>query len=105
MTGEIYELLAVFFSSAGVLGTAVSAVLAHMLRRAKKDADQKRKERIALELYRLEGEELLSALVLALVRAGDAQDPSLETAAKAYEQHWEKRKHFCNEFITKHTAV
>ena len=104
MRGELYELLAVFFSSAGVLGTTVSAVLVWMLRRAKKDAEEKRRERIALELYRLEGEELLSALVLALVRAGNTADPDLETAAKAYEQHWEKRKHFCNEFITNHTA-
>ncbi len=105
MTAQLYELLAVIFSSAGVLGTVLSAVLAWMLRRAKKDAEQKRKERIAMELFRLEGEELLSALVLALVQGGRENDPALETAAKAYEEHWEKRKHFCNELLSNHAFL
>lgn len=95
--------MAVFCSSAGVLGTAVSAVLAWMLRRAKKDAEEKRKERISMEMFRLEGEELLSALVLTLVRANGGNDPAIEGAARAYEQHLEKRKHFRNQFITNHT--
>lgn len=103
MTAELYELLAVFCSSAGILGTAVSAVLAWMLRRAKKDAEEKRAERIAMELFRLEGEELLSALVLTLVRVNGGNDPAVEGAAKAYEQHLEKRKHFRNQLISNHT--
>ena len=67
---EAYELLAVFLSSTGVLGAAVSAVLAGMLRRAKKDAEAKRSERIALELQRLEGEERLSEVVFGMVVQG-----------------------------------
>ena len=71
MTAEFYELLAVVCSSAGILGTVVSAVLVWMLTKAKKDAEEKRKERIAMELFRLEGEELLSTLVLASPWAAD----------------------------------
>ena len=105
MTAEFYELLAVVCSSAGILGTVVSAVLVWMLTKAKKDAEEKRKERIAMELFRLEGEELLSTLVLALVQGGRENDPALETAAKAYEEHWEKRKHFCNELLSNHAFL
>ena len=102
MTAEFYELLAVVCSSAGILGTVVSAVLVWMLTKAKKDAEEKRKERIAMELFRLEGEELLSTLVLALVRACGQCDPTTETAAKAYEAHLEKRKHFRNQLLSTH---
>ncbi len=105
MTADFYELLAVFCSSAGILGTAVSAVLVWMLGRAKKDAEQKRKERISMELYRIEGEELLSVLVLALVRSCGEGDPATEAAAKAYEEHLEKRKHFRNQLLSSHTFL
>lgn len=102
--GDVYELLAVFLSSTGVLGAMVSAVLACMLRRAKKDADAKRAERIALELQRLEGEERLSEVVLALAHVCTAKDSTLENALRAYSRYLEESRAFRNGIISNHTV-
>lgn len=101
---EVYELLAVFFTSTGVLGAAVSAVLACMLRRARKDAEAKRSERIAMELQRLEGEERLSEVVLALAHLCTSKDPTLETALRAYSRYLEESRAFRNGIISSHTV-
>lgn len=102
--GDVYELLAVFASSTGAVGTAVGAVLACMLRRARKDAEQKRKERISMELSRLEGEECLSEVVLALVHVCGKDDPQLKDALRAYSKHLEHRRQFRNEIISSYTV-
>lgn len=101
---EVYELLALFLSSTGVLGAAVSAVLAGMLRRAKKDAEAKRAERIALELQRLEGEERLSEVVLALAHVCGSHDPMLENALRAYSRYLEESRAFRNGIISSHAV-
>lgn len=102
--GDLYELLAVFVSSTGAIGAAVSAVLAFMLRRARKDAEQKRKERISIELSRLEGEECLSEVVLALVHVCGKDDPELKDALHTYSKYLEHRRTFRNEIISSYTV-
>ncbi len=97
-------MLAVFLSSTGILGAAVSAVLAWMLRRAKKDAEAKRAERIALELQRLEGEERLSEVVLALAHVCTSRDPLLENALRAYSKYLEESRAFRNGIVSNHTV-
>ena len=99
-----YELLAVFVSSTGVVGAAFSAVLACMLRRARKDAEQKRKERISMELSRLEGEECLSGVVMALVHVCGKDDPELKQALRAYSAYLDRRRTFRNEIISSYTV-
>ena len=101
---EVYELLAVFLTSTGVLGVAVSAVLAYMLRSAKKDAEAKRAERIAMELQRLEGEERLSEVVLALAHICTAKDTAVENALRAYGKYLEQSRAFRNGIISSHTV-
>lgn len=102
---ELYELLAVFLSSTGVLGASLSAVLAVMLRRAKRDAERKRAERVSMELQRLEGEELLSGVVLALIRVcgGTSGEPELEAAMQAYSRYLDARRKLRNEIVSSHT--
>lgn len=103
---SVYELLAVFLSSTGVLGIGVSAVLAYLLRRAKKDAEQKHAERIQLELQRLEGEELLSAVVSALaerVLAKNAgEDEQLEQALRAYAEYLTRTRRSRDEMLSRY---
>lgn len=100
---SVYELLAVFLSSTGVLGLGVSGVLAYLLRRAKKDAEEKHAERIKLELQRLEGEELLSAVVLALAkRAGE--DEKLESALHAYGDYLKRTRRARDEMLSRYTV-
>ena len=98
-----YGLLAAFLSSTGVLGIGVSAVLAYLLRRAKKDAEEKHAERIKLELQRLEGEELLSAVVLALAkRAGE--DEKLNQALQAYGDYLKRTRRSRDEMLSRYTV-
>lgn len=98
-----YELLAVFLSSTGLFGLGFSAVLAYLLRRAKSDAEQKHAERIKLELQRLEGEELLSAVVLALAnRVGT--DEALEQALHAYAEHLQNTRRSRDEMLSRYTV-
>lgn len=98
---SVYELLAVFLSSTGVLGIGVSAVLAYLLRRAKKDAEQKHAERIQLELQRLEGEELLSAVVLALAKKA-GEDERLEQALHAYAEYLTRTRRSRDEMLSRY---
>ncbi len=104
---EIYEVLAIFLSSTGALGAALSALLAVMLRRARQDAEKKRSERISLELQRMEGEERLSEVVLALVRVcgpAGATDPELTAALQSYSQYLEARKTLRNQILSNYTV-
>lgn len=98
-----YELLAVILSSTGVLGLGLSAVLAYLLRRAKNDAEQKHAERIKLELQRLEGEELLSAIVLLLAKKA-GEDEKLEQALHAYADHLTRTRHSRDEMLSRYTV-
>ena len=98
-----YELLAVILSSTGVLGLGLSAVLAYLLRRAKQDAEQKHAERIKLELQRLEGEELLSAVVMVLAkRAGE--DEKLRQALQAYGDYLKRTRRSRDEMLSRYTV-
>ena len=100
---SVYELLAVFLSSTGVLGIGVSAVLAYLLRRAKNDAEQKHAERIKLELQRLEGEELLSAVVLALAKHV-GEDEKLDQALHAYGEYLKRTRRSRDEMLSRYTV-
>ena len=42
-----------------------------------------------------------AALLYLYINGGN--DPAVEGAAKAYEQHLEKRKHFRNQLLSNHT--
>lgn len=98
-----YELLAVVLSSTGVLGLGVSGVLAYLLRRAKQDAEQKHAERIKLELQRLEGEELLSAIVLLLAKKA-GEDEKLEQALRAYAEYLTRTRRSRDEMLSRYTV-
>ncbi|MCH5183843.1 MAG: hypothetical protein J1E00_06680 [Oscillospiraceae bacterium] len=98
-----YGLLAVFLSSTGVLGLGLSAVLAYLLRRAKQDAEQKHAERIKLELQRLEGEELLSAIVLLLAKKA-GEDEKLGQAMQAYGEYLKRTRRSRDEMLSQYTV-
>ncbi|MBQ0092962.1 MAG: hypothetical protein KBS45_06530 [Clostridiales bacterium] len=98
------ELLVMLLSSSGVLGAGLTAVLGVMLKKARRDAEQKRAERIAVELQRLEGEERLSAVVLALVRAKGENTDELQDALDDYEQYLEKRRELRDKIIGNYTV-
>lgn len=100
---SVYELFAVFLSSTGVLGIGVSAVLSYLLRRAKKDAEQKHAERIKLELQRLEGEELLSAIVFALAKKA-GEDEKLGQAMQAYGDYLKRTRRSRDEMLSRYTV-
>lgn len=101
---ELGELIAVFLSSAGVLGAGLTGVLRVMLRRAKQDAEKQRAERISVELQRMEGEERLSEVVLALVRASREDSPELREATRAYGDYLEKRRRLRDEILSRYTV-
>lgn len=98
------ELLVMLLSSSGVLGAGLTAVLGVMLKKARRDAEQKRAERIAVELQRLEGEERLSAVVLALVRAKGENTDELQDALDDYERYLEKRRELRDKIIGNYTV-
>lgn len=98
------ELLVMLLSSSGVLGAGLTAVLGVMLKKARRDAEQKRAERIAVELQRLEGEERLSTVVLALVRAKGESTDELQDALDDYERYLEKRRELRDKIIGNYTV-
>ena len=101
---DLGELLAVVLSSSGVLGAGLTAVLGWMLKKAKRDAERKRAERISLELQRLEGEERLNEVVLALVRAKGETTDELKAALDGYRRYLEKRRKIRDEILSNHTV-
>ncbi len=109
--GTVLDLLGVAAASAGVLGAVVSGVLAYLLHRAAGDAARKHAERIQLELERLEGEELESAVLLALadrvtayMPAGSPDDDALAQALRAYSEHLVNTRHTRNELLSRYTT-
>lgn len=100
------ELLTFVLSSAGLTGGLVAAFTKVAIKKAKEDAEIKRKERLKLEILRLEGEEKLSALLFAMLRyaKGVGCKKELEEAENAYTEHIENSKRLKNEIIGMHTS-
>lgn len=100
------ELLPVILSSAGLTGSLFAAVTVYAIKKAKKDAELKREERLKLEILRLEGEEKLSALIFALIRTlhGNGDEKELNDTVRAYTEHINKSNELKNLIITNHTA-
>ncbi len=100
------ELLPIILSSAGVTGSLFAAITVYAIKKAKKDAEQKREERLKLEILRLEGDEKLSSLIFALIRTlnGNGDSHELDEAIRAYTEHINKSNALKNLIITNHTA-
>ncbi len=102
---DLYELLTALLTSAGLLGGTVGTVLAVMLKRARRDAEKKHAERIAMELQRQEGEERLSRVVLALARlCGDLHDAELTQALQEYNRYLDERRILRDEIVSGYTV-
>lgn len=101
----IGELLPIILSSAGLTGGIFSAILTVAIKKAKKDAERKREERLKLEILRLEGEQRLSALIFALLRStrGNGSVKELEDAERAYTEYLENSSRLKNEIIGVYT--
>ncbi len=95
------EIITVIFSSAGLTGSVFAAIMVSAMKKAKKDAEKKREERLRLEILRLEGEERLSALLFAIIRysKGSCGIHELDDAEKAYNEYLEKSNKVKNEII------
>ncbi|HAN21978.1 MAG: hypothetical protein A2Y15_05620 [Clostridiales bacterium GWF2_36_10] len=100
----IYELLIVSLSSAGILGTVIASLLSIVLKQTKALAEKRRKERILLELQRLEGEEKLSQLILLLIKfsKGLCEMDELDNAEKCYVLYLDKNREQKNEILTEY---
>ena len=104
--GLLAELLPIILSSAGVTGSLFAAITIYAIKKAKKDADLKREERLKLEILRLEGEEKLSSLIFAMIRSinGSGSEKELDETIHAYTLHIEKSRALKNLIITNHTS-
>lgn len=92
MTESFTELLITLFSSAGLAGALFAALLSHVLKKARADADRRRQERTSLEIMRCEGEAAAGELLLTLVafvqgRCGEAELKTRGTNTAAF---WKK---------------
>lgn len=92
MTENFTELLITLFSSAGLAGALFAALLSHVLKKARADADRRRQERTSLEIMRCEGEAAAGELLLTLVafvqgRCGEAELKTRGTNTAAF---WKK---------------
>lgn len=101
----IEQILTLVLPSAGLTGGIFAIVLAAAIKRAKKDADLKRRERLRLEILRLEGEERIHELLIAMLRLvrGSGSETELNLAEKAYIEYLENCKTLKNEIIGTHT--
>ena len=99
------EMLTFILSSAGLTGGLVAVLTKIALKKAKEDAEIKRKERLKLEILRLEGEERMSSLLFAMLRyaRGIGCKKELDEAENAYIEHLENSKKVKNEIISLHT--
>ena len=100
------QIVTAILSSAGLTGGIFAAIVTMAVNRAKNDAEQKRRERLKLEILRLEGEERLSTLLFAMLRnsrEGGCEKELLE-AEKAYTEYLENSKRLKNEIIGAHTS-
>lgn len=100
----VYELLIVSLSSAGILGTVTASLLCAVLKQTKAVAKKRRKERVQLELQRLDGEEKLSQLILLLIKftKGLCEMDELDNAEKNYVEYLEKNRVRKNKILTEH---
>ncbi|MBQ3230308.1 MAG: hypothetical protein IJB49_04750 [Clostridia bacterium] len=99
------ELLPLVLSSAGVTGSVFAAIMTVVFKKVRKDAEQRRTERLKLEIMRLEGEERLSALLFAMLRRsrGVGTDAELAEAERAYNEYLNSSRMLKNEIIGEHT--
>ena len=106
MSEVLSEILPLILSSAGLSGGIFAAIITFAVKKAKKDADNKRAERLRLEIMRLEGEEKLSALLFALIRhsRGSGSEEELDDAKTAYTEYLENISRLKNEIIGTHTS-
>jgi len=76
-------------------------VISLAVKKAKKDADIKREERLRLEILRLEGEERMTKLLFALLShtRGQANERELDEAERAYSEYLENSQKLKNEII------
>ena len=105
MTESFTELLITLFSSAGLAGALFAALLSHVLKKARADADRRRQERTSLEIMRCEGEAAAGELLLTLVafvqgRCGEAE---LKTARDEYSSFLEKSRALKTKLAAEHT--
>ncbi|MBR0231079.1 MAG: hypothetical protein IJQ53_02495 [Clostridia bacterium] len=100
------ELITLALSSAGAAGTLLACVFAWMLKKARRDAERHREERLKLDIIRLEGEEKLSELVYAMVRQvrGTGTARELDDAEEAYSEYLESARRMKNEILSYYTA-
>ena len=100
------EFITLALSSAGAAGTLLACVFAWLLKKARREAERHREERLRLDIMRLEGEEKLSELVYAMVRqvrgAGSARE--LDEAEAAYSEYLENARRMRNEILSYYTA-
>lgn len=96
----------IVLSSCGLTGGIFSAVIFFAIKKAKNEAETKRKERLKLEIMRLEGEEKLSKLLFALIRHTRTHENELELdeAEKAYTEYLLNCAKLKNEIISNHTS-
>lgn len=100
------DILPIILSSAGLTGGLFAAITAFAIKKAKKDAERKREERLKLEILRLEGEEKLSALLFAMLRqlsTGD-NEKELDDTIHAYTEYLENSSRLKNEIIGVYTS-
>ncbi len=99
------QILTLVIPSAGLTSGIFGIVLTAAIRKAKKDADIKREERLRLEILRLEGEERVRELLIAMVRCvkGTGSEYELDLAEKSYLEYLENCKTLKNEIIGTHT--
>lgn len=99
------QVVTAVLSSAGLTGGIFAAVVTAAIRKAQKDAERKRNERLKLEILRLEGEERLSALLFAMLRhSRGGSEKELFEAEKAYVEYLESSNKLKNEIIGVHTS-
>lgn len=94
MTEGFTELLLTLFSSAGLAGALFAALLSHVLRKARADADRRRQERTSLEIMRCEGEAAAGELLLTLgrLRTGTLRRDGAENSAGRIQQLFGKKQ-------------
>ena len=100
------QMITAILSSAGLTGGIVATIVTAALKKARKDADLKRQERLKLEILRLEGEERLSSLLFAIIRhlRGGGSEKELIDAERAYIEYLESSNKLKNEIIGIHTS-
>ncbi len=106
MADGFSEFVMLLISSAGLSGSVLGIVFSAVLKKAHSDAAKKREERLLLEIQRLEGEELMSNLLFALVRfsRGLCDESELEEAEKDYLRYIQNSRAVKNRILGSYTA-